>query len=297
MTDYISVYRHYLKEIKKSSDNTVDSYLRDVKGYLNYCNDRNIDPAAVSSTEIGNYLRFLSKRGKTPATVSRSLASIRSFYQFMIYSGIMISNPTKGIKSAAADKKLPEILTPAEVDLLISQPDISSLRGCRDKAMLELMYATGIRVTELIELNIDDINLGISVLHCRSGKLDRTIPVYKEAIQTLEDYLVRVRPVIVNDRKEKSLFLNLNGARLTRQGFWKIIKGYAASAGINKDITPHTIRHSFATHLLENGAEIHDIQEMLGHSGVSSTAVYTQIINKKYQRSYNKFHPKAGAMK
>ena len=295
MADYISLYQNYLTNVKRSSANTVDSYLRDVRGYIDFCDKYSIEPAVAAGDDISKYLKVLQKNGKTAATITRCLASIRSFYQFMIYSDMIDVNPTKDIKPQHAEKKLPEILTQKEVDRLLEQPDISTLRGCRDKAILELMYATGIRVTEMIELDIVDINLSVSIIHCRSQKADRVIPVYKEAIHTVEDYLTRVRPIITTDRKEKALFLNLNGERLTRQGFWKIIKGYAAAANIDKDITPHTIRHSFATHLLENGAGIRDVKEMLGHSGNSSTAVYTQIINRKYENSYNKFHPKAGA--
>ncbi len=295
MSDYLSRYNDYLTDVKKSSKNTVDSYLRDIRGYLDYLLDCQVSPAKAGKDEISKYLDKLHKIGKTVATTTRCLASIRSFYQFLIYENEVDSNPTKEIKPEHSEKKLPEIMTQKEVDKLLAQPDITTLRGCRDKAMLELMYATGIRVSELIDLNIDDINLQVNILHCRSAKSDRVIPVYKEAIRTVEDYLARVRSVIVTDRKGKALFLNLNGERLTRQGFWKIIKGYAESAGIEKDITPHTMRHSFATHLLENGAGIKDIKEMLGHSGMSSTNVYTQIINRKYENSYNRFHPKAGA--
>lgn len=295
MTEYIERYNSYLTEVKRSSKNTIESYLRDIRGYLLFCQNNAIEPSNAGQEDVQNYLVLLKKSGKTATTITRGLASIRSFYQFMIYSGAVDSNPTKDVKTEHANKKLPEILTEKEINQLLNQPDISTHRGCRDKAMLELMYATGIRVSELINLNVEDINLQISILHCKTAKNDRVIPIYKQAVHNVEDYLSRVRPVVLTDRKEKALFLNLNGERLTRQGFWKIIKGYAATAGIDKDITPHIIRHSFAIHLLENGAGIRDVQEMLGHSGLSSASVYTQIINRKYENTYNKFHPRAGA--
>lgn len=297
MTDYITRYRNYLLNTKKSSANTVDSYLRDLRGFLEYCDKYSFNPETANESTIKSYLSYLTKLGKTQATVSRCLASIRSFYRWLIFEGIADENPTNNIRSEKAEKKLPQILTQKEVDLLLNQPDITTLRGCRDKAMLEVMYATGVRVSELIALDIDDVNLNISIIHCRTDKSDRALPMYKEAIHALEDYLTRVRPVIINDRRQKALFMNLNGERLTRQGFWKIIKGYAQSAGIDKDITPHTIRHSFATHLLENGAGVHDVQELLGQSGMSSANMYTQIINQRYKNSYNRFHPKAGVHK
>ena len=297
MTDYITQYQNYLLNTKKSSANTVDSYLRDVRGYLDYCDKYAFDPEKANEETVKSYLSYLTKLGKTQSTVSRSLASIRSFYRYLIFDGRVDENPTNNIHPEKTQRKLPQILTEKEVDLLLSQPDITTLRGCRDKAMLEVMYATGVRVSELIAMNVDDVNLSVSIIHCRTDKTDRALPMYKEAIKALEDYLTRVRPVIINDRRQKALFMNLNGERLTRQGFWKIIKGYAESAGINKDITPHTIRHSFATHLLENGAGVRDIQELLGQSGMSSANMYTQIINQQYKRSYNRFHPKAGASK
>lgn len=297
MTDYITQYKSYLLNTKKSSANTVDSYLRDVRGYLDYCDKYGFDPEKANDATVKSYLSYLTKLGKTQSTVSRSLASIRSFYRYLIFDGRVDENPTSSIHPQKAQRKLPQILTEKEIDLLLAQPDITTLRGCRDKAMLEVMYATGVRVSELIAMNVDDVNLGVSIIHCRTDKTDRALPMYKEAIRALEDYLTRVRPVIINDRRQKALFMNLNGERLTRQGFWKIIKGYAESAGIEKDITPHTIRHSFATHLLENGAGVRDIKELLGQSGMSSANMYTQIINQQYKSSYNRYHPKAGASK
>ena len=294
MTDYINGFCEYLRTAKNSSKNTLESYSRDIRAYLAFLDISSQKPENADKKQIEKFLQQLERQGKTNSTLVRSLASVRSFYQYLVYLGTVDSNPTKGIVLKKAEKKLPEILTQKEIDALISQPDITTLRGCRDKAMLELMYATGLRVTELIDLNIEDINLQVSIIHCRSEKSDRIIPVYRAAVKAVEDYLSRVRPVIATDKAEKSLFLNLNGDRLTRQGMWKIIKGYAEEAQIKKTITPHTIRHSFAAHLLENGAGIKDIKDMLGHSGISSTQVYTQIVKEMHESSYKRFHPKAG---
>lgn len=294
MNNEIISFCDYLTTTKNASKNTIDSYSRDLRGFLGFLSLQKLETQEVEKENVQQYLDSLQTLGKTNATLIRTLASIRCFYQFYLLNSRIDLNPTKGIQVGKVEKKLPEVLTQREVDSLLLQPETSTLRGCRDKAMLEVLYATGLRVSELINLNVDDINLHISILHCNSSKCDRVVPLYKNAIKSVEEYLTKVRSIIVSDKSEKALFLNLNGERMTRQGFWKIIKGYASSAGINKSITPHTIRHSFAAHLLENGAGIKDIKEMLGHSGISSTQVYTQIVKQKYDNSYVKFHPKAG---
>lgn len=294
MRDYLNEFTEYLTSVKKSSANTIESYVRDIKAFLSYADINSLDILILTSADINDYLKTLEKKGKTHSTLVRNLASIRCFYEFLIYSDSVLTNPTKGVKLKKAETKLPEILTQKEIDILFSQPDVSTHRGCRDKAMLELLYATGLRVSELIDLDVDDINLQVNIVMCHSNKSERIVPVYKSAIKSIENYLINVRSFLVSDKNEKALFVNMNGTRMTRQGFWKIIKAYAESGDIKKTITPHTIRHSFATHLLENGAGIKDIKEMLGHSGISSTQVYSQIIKQKYENSYTKFHPKAG---
>ncbi len=293
MKEYLKDYSDYLSQIKRSSKNTIDSYVRDVRVFLSYTDVNSLSLKKVNSDSIKDYLKYLENLGKTQSTQVRNLASIKSFYDFLMSIGLVNSNPTRMIKIKKDAAKLPEILTQNEIDILISQPNVSTLRGCRDKAMLELLYATGLRVSELIDLNIEDINLQIGIISCHSKNTERIVPVYRSALKSIENYLNTVRASLVSDKTEKSLFVNMNGSRMTRQGFWKIIKAYAEAGGIEKDITPHTIRHSFATHLLENGAGIKDIKEMLGHSGLSSTQVYSQIIKQKYESSYVKFHPKA----
>lgn len=294
MRDYLTEFTDYLLSVKKSSKSTVESYVRDNKAFLGYLEMNSVDVAKSESKVISDYLSVLKSKGKSQSTLVRVLASIRCFYEYMIYSGEIKTNPTSKIKLHKEQTKLPEILSQKEIDILLSQPNISTQRGCRDKAMLDLLYATGLRVTELIGLDVDDINLQVNIVICNSGKNERIVPVYKSAVKSVENYLSNVRPALVSGNSEKALFVNMNGSRMTRQGFWKIIKAYAEEGGIEKTITPHTIRHSFAMHLLENGARIKDIKEMLGHSGISSTQIYSQIIKQKYENSYTRFHPKAG---
>lgn len=293
MSDLKIDFRDYLVNTKKVSENTLQSYMRDIEGYFHFLDSRNISPADVDSAIIKKYTETISATGRSQATVSRVIATLRCFYNYLIMEGIVTENPAKLVKSAKVEKKLPQILTTKEVELLLAQPDISDMKGCRDKAMFELLYATGIRVSELIDLDVDDVNLQIGMLRCKSGKAERLIPIYDEAQEAIADYLLRVRNAVISDYTEKALFTNMNGSRMTRQGFWKIIKSYAKLADIKKDITPHTLRHSFATHLMENGADINDIKEMLGHSDISSTHVYTRIIKERYRSAYVNCHPKA----
>ena len=294
MRNYLNDFSLFLSETKKSSKNTVESYVRDIKAYLSYAEINSVNINKVTKDDINTYLENLKNIGKTQATIVRNLASIKCFYDYLVVNNEVKLNPAKEIKSHKCKSKLPEILSSREIDLLLAQPDVSTMRGLRDKAMLELLYATGLRVSELIELNVDDINLNVGIVLCRSKNNERIIPIYKSALKYIENYLLMSRSSIVLNNSEKTLFVNMNGGKMTRQGFWKIIKSYADACGIEKSITPHTIRHSFAAHLLENGAGLKDIKEMLGHAGVSSTQIYSQIIKQKYENSYNKFHPKAG---
>jgi len=211
----------------------------------------------------------------------------------MIQNGVTARNPAREVKLERAEKVLPQFLTSAEIDQLLSQPAFGEGKGCRDKAMIELLYATGVRVSELISLNVEDVNLKGCYLVCHTRRGDRTIPIYVSAVRTIQDYVTRYRSLLVTPETGTALFVNLYGRRLTRQGFWKIIKGYADQAGIKKEITPHTLRHSFALHLLENGADLKDIQEMLGHSDISSTQVYVQMMNNRFKDVYNNCHPRA----
>ena len=235
----------------------------------------------------------MEEEGRSAATVSRCLASLKNFYAHVVSSGFLEKSPVYDIKIDRGEKKQPQILTSREIELLLSQPACVDAKGYRDKAMLELMYATGIRVTELIELDIDDVNLDVGVIKCTGAKKVRTIPLYPAALRALTAYLREARDSMIISPDEQALFVNISGVRMSRQGFWKIIKHYQQTANIEKEITPHTLRHSFAVHLLENGADISSLQELMGHSDVSSTQMYTHMVNQKLKSVYEKCHPKA----
>ncbi len=294
MKAFIKEFEVYLRETKKSSSNTLESYLRDVNQFAYFSDSLKIRSiSSVKQSHISDYVASLVKAGKSNATITRVLASLRCYFAFLMSQGLCSDSPVAGVKQTKTDKKLPEILTSKEITVLLSQPDVSELKGCRDKAMLELLYATGIKVSELISIQVTDINLQIGILHLRNGKNERIVPIYPEAIKAMSNYCSNVREVVVLDKNTTELFTNMNGQPMTRQGLWKIIKYYAEKANIKKDITPHTIRHSFAAHLLENGAPLKDIQEILGHSDLSSTQVYAQLMRNRYAQSYKKYHPMA----
>ncbi len=291
--DYIKEYERYLQDEKKASANTCCSYLRDMNQFASYVEERGLTLPQVIQADVEKYSHQLTARGKSPATVTRSVASIKSFYTFMTAAGYVPSNPARGCAPVKMERKLPQILTGKEVELFLEQPECVDFKGYRDRAMLELLYATGIRVSELINLDLDDLNLDGEFLRCHSKGKERIIPLYPTAVRALADYVEGIRPQIVEHSDEKALFVNMNGERMSRQGFWKLIKHYQEKAGIQKEITPHTLRHSFAAHLLENGADLRSIQEMLGHADISSTQIYTQVVNQKLKSVYNKAHPRA----
>ena len=293
ISDYYSMFSDYLTNQKANSVNTRESYLRDTLYFLEYLSDTGTDPLQADEQTVQGYVDHLHELKRSPTTISRNLASVRCFYKFLIFRGLVENNPAKGIKLEKTVKKLPQVLSGEEIELLLAQPDITEPKGCRDKAMLELLYATGIRASELINLNIKDLNLRSGVLYCRGSKGVRSIPVYPSAVMAVSDYIYRMRGLITGPESGNALFVNLNGGRLTRQGFWKIVKGYATEAGITKEITPHTLRHSFALHLLENGASVKDIQTMMGHADISSTQVYVQLLDSHVKQVYNNCHPKA----
>ena len=287
-------YKRFLVDEKHSSANTVSSYLRDVTQFQDYLRENeNCDLRRVKPDSVRACMNWMMGRGKSAASVTRFLASLKSFYGFLVSSGAVKANPTKGVTAARVERKYPEILTNREVELFLEQPQCVDAKGYRDHAMLELLYATGIRVSELISLNVDDLNLAAGFIRCTSKGKERIIPMYHTAIKALQDYLRDIRPQIIADSQEEALFVNMNGERMSRQGFWKIIKYYQEKAGIEKDITPHTLRHSFAVHLLENGADLRSIQEMLGHADISSTQIYTHVVKNQLKDIYNKAHPRA----
>ena len=294
MLDLIGAYENYLTKVRQASANTIASYMRDIRQFADWLRQsEELDVVDAEQVNISRYLAHLEDEGRSGATVSRCLASLKNFYGYVVSSGFLESTPVTDIRVDRGEKKLPQILTGREIELLLAQPSCVDAKGFRDKAMLEVMYATGIRVTELIELDVDDVNLELGIVKCSGSKKSRAIPLYPAALKALTVYLRDVRAGMIASSDEQALFVNINGVRMSRQGFWKILKQYQAKAGIEKDITPHTLRHSFAVHLLENGADLGSLQELMGHSDISSTQLYTQMVNQKLKSVYEKCHPKA----
>lgn len=293
MEKQLKLFFEFLEVDKKLSNNTLQSYKRDLKQFRRYIEAFQIPYNRVDEETIQDYIQELEELGKKPSTISRCIASIRSFYQYVLKKGKVKKDPTKNIQSPKVEKRVPCVLTSKEVELLLEQPKDIDLKGIRDKAMLEFAYATGMRVTEIISLDIDDVNFEEGFVNCRKANKQRTIPLGKLSLKALKEYTDSARGILLKDNNEKALFVNVNGQRLTRQGFWKIIKYYKEQAHITKDITPHVLRHSFATHLLQNGAELKAIQTMLGHSDISSTQVYMQFQDDSIKDIYQKAHPRA----
>ena len=292
MEQYIDRYVEYLKNVKKSSENTIASYRRDLMKFVGYFHDKNLDSLEdITDTYITSYVLDMERNGMSMATVSRNIASIKSFYAFLLRERIVTDDPAENIKPPKIVKKAPEILTISEVNKLLSQPTNKTPKEIRDKAMLELLYATGIRVTELVTLKLTDVNMKLGFIECHDGDKVRTVPVAEVAQRALSRYITEVR----DDMSGGSdyLFFNCKGAPMSRQGFWKIIKYYAAKAGIDKDITPHMIRHSFASHMLNNGADIRSVQEMLGHVDIATTQIYLTNKQSKLKEEYAKAYPRA----
>ena len=293
MNEQIKLFLKFLQNDKKLSDNTLQSYKRDITQYEKYIEENQINYTKVDEKNIKEYLEYLQEIGKKSSTVSRNLASIRSFYQYLVRTKKVLQDPTNGIQAPKIEKRVPSILTAKEVELLLEQPQDVDLKGIRDKAMLEFAYATGMRVTEIISLNVEDVNFEEAYVSCKTGTKQRNIPLGTMSLKALKDYINDARPYLIKDENVKSLFVNINGKRLTRQGFWKIVKYYKEQAHITKDITPHVLRHSFATHLLQNGADLKAIQSMLGHSDISSTQVYMQFQDEGLKNVYKNTHPRA----
>jgi len=293
MDKQISNFLNFLRNDKKLSDNTLQSYRRDIIQYKSYVEENNINYSKVKGEDIKTYMGHLKDLNKKASTISRHLASLRLFYQFELRNNKVECDPTEGIQSPKVEKRVPSILTSEEISLLLEQPKNIDLKGIRDKAMLEFAYATGMRVTEIISLNVEDINFETGYVTCKTGTKERNIPLGNLSLKALKDYVENSRPIMIKSESETALFVNINGRRLTRQGFWKIIKYYKDQANISKEITPHILRHSFATHLLQNGADLKAIQTMLGHSDISSTQIYMQFQDESLKNVYRKAHPRA----
>lgn len=290
MLDIIKAYENYLTKVKKASSNTISSYMRDIRQFDEWLD---VDVLEASQLNISDYLRYMEEDGRSAATISRTLASLKNFYSYLVTSGFCEKTPVTEIKVSRGEKKLPQILTGREIELLLAQPVCVDAKGYRDKAMLEVMYATGMRVSELIDLNLSDVNLDQGVVKCATSKKNRIVPLYPAALRALTIYIRDIRESMLATADEPALFVNINGSRMSRQGFWKLLKHYQASAHIDKEITPHMLRHSFAVHLLENGVDLGSLQELMGHCDISSTQMYTQMVNQKLKSVYEKCHPKA----
>lgn len=294
MKKHITAFKQYLELEKKSPKNTVESYIRDVLQFSNYCTSLKLTSVnKIKTSTINNYMEILSREGKSDATRARITASLRAFFRYLVSIGAVNENPVNAAAKNKVVKKLPGVLDSSDIIKLLSQPSGNDYKSIRDKAMLELLYATGIKVSELLDLKVHDFNIQLGILHLDNGKKERIIPIYPAAVKSVTEYLISVRPAIVLEPNQDKLFTNMNGLPMSRQGFWKLIKHYADLAGIKEEITPHTLRHSFAAHLLENGAKLQDIKEMLGHSDISSTQIYAQYIKNKYTANYARFHPLA----
>lgn len=296
MKKLIHEFINYLSVERGLAMNTLESYGRDLRQYSQFLDqdedESNLD--AVSRTTIINYLVHLQTQGKATATIARRLAALKAFYQFLVRENRIKADPTANLESPKLEKRLPRVLTVKEVERLLAQPEPAHAAGMRDRAMLELLYATGIRVSELVSLNVNDVSLDMGYIKCSGkGSKERIVPLGTLAIQSCREYLAPARNRLIKDREETALFVNHHGHRLTRQGFWKIVKKYADDAKIDKEITPHTLRHSFATHLLENGADLRSVQEMLGHADISTTQIYTHVTKGRLKEVYARTHPRA----
>lgn len=292
MQETIQSFTDYLQTEKKASKNTEVSYQRDLRKLAVFLKEHGIEkPEQMNATVLNSYLLYLEREHFSPATISRSIAAIHMFCQYACQEGIMVSDPSKALQPPKVERKMPEILSIAEVDLLLRQPKTDTPKGIRDKAMLEMLYATGIRVSELIHLKTQDVNLMMDYITCRDEK-ERIVPFGGLAKKALEQYLGSARAALMHGREDDVLFVNCSGGPMSRQGFWKILKSYAKSAGITADITPHTLRHSFATHLLQNGADLKSVQEMMGHADISTTQMYLHLGVNKIRDVYRKTHPR-----
>jgi integrase/recombinase XerD len=284
----------YIEDYKGASYNTTVAYKRDLKGFMLFVlAEKIVGFENINKTNIMSYLLELQKKGKSPSTISRNIATLRAFFEYLYKENRVTDNPSINIETPKVRRKLPETITIQEIDMLLKQPDINDLKGIRDKAMLEILYATGIRVTELTNLKMEDINLTLGYIKCSSSDRQRIIPLGSQAINSVKTYIDKVRLIMLKEPLENSLFVNCNGMPMTRQGFWKIIKIYSKKAGICDNITPNILRHSFAAHLIANGADLHSVQEMLGHSDIATTQVYAEINKSKIKEVYLKAHPRA----
>jgi integrase/recombinase XerD len=301
MRQEIQSFLNHLSIEKGFSKNTTEAYSNDLHQLASFVEELAMGQgyetrwSAVDRNLLINYILDLKERNYAPATVARKVAAAKSFFNFLVAEGTLESDPTENLSSPKVGKPLPKPLSAAEVDALLEEPArISSPEAKRDRAMLELVYGGGMRVSELVSMNLSDLNTRAGFVRCfGKGAKERIIPIHQRAIQAVKEYLEEARPQILRNRVEEALFLNRRGERLTRQGFWLIIKAYAKSAGIKTEVTPHTLRHSFATHMLSGGADLRAVQELLGHANISSTQIYTHLTSEHVRQAYDRAHPRA----
>jgi len=297
----IDEFLTYLSAEKGCSENTISAYRVDLEQFREYLQrryggDEDLLWRRVEKTDIISYIMYLKgDREYAAATSARKVAAIRSFFHFLVSEGLIRDDPTATVDSLRVKKHLPRPMTVEDVDRLLAEPGkLSSHKGLRDQAILELLYAAGLRVSELVSLKVDDVNLASASVRCwGKGSKERVIPIHQQAVAALREYLDKGRPHFVKDADEKTLFLNLRGKALTRQGLWLIFKDYVDRAGLSDDVTPHTLRHSFATHMLDRNADLINVQKLLGHTSLSTTQVYTHVSSERLRKAYDESHPRA----
>lgn len=282
----------FLADDRELSQSTLQSYKRDIELFSAYMQAQKIDMISVTRSHVLSYILHMQDKGKASSSVMRSIASLKSLFSFLVSKGAMRTNPALELKLPKREKKTPEFLSKDEIEKLLASPDTSSLRGIRDKAILELMYATGLKASELVSMSVRDADTDLGYVRCSKGANIRIVPIGKHASNAVRAYITVARPAMAK-ADENALFVNYSGVAMTRQGLWKIIKEYAKKSGIRPGITPHSLRHSFAMHLLENGADLISIQEMLGHKDASSTQMYARMFHSRLREVYNKAHPRA----
>lgn len=293
MKQEITEYIEYLHSTRNKAENTTASYRRDLMKLADYLNGQGINEwRRVTETDLTSYVLALQKEGKAGTTISRYIVSMKAFFEYLFRRGIVMGEPAADIKAPHVDKKLPEIISMDEAVRLLTAPEGDTPKELRDRAMLELLYATGIKVSELVALRLSDVNLQMGYITCSMSARDRIVPFGNEAKQALMRYLKDGRDKLVSGSENQLLFTNIKGEPMSRQGFWKLIKAYGRKAGIKEDITPYTLRHSFAAHMIENGADLRSVSEMLGHTDISATQVYAVFCNSRLREVYSKAHPR-----